>query len=58
MQIFLAEVAMRKPDQNIIIVLNGAGLYKSKFNLPVSLKLYFLPPPPEHNPQEIIWHRL
>jgi transposase len=59
MQIFLTEVAKRHPNENIIMVLDGAGWHKAKFKLPDNLKLHFLPPySPELNPQEIVWHEL
>jgi transposase len=59
MQIFLTEVAKRHPNENIIMVLDGAGWHKTKFKLPANLKLHFLPPySPELNPQEIVWHEL
>jgi transposase len=59
MQIFLTEVAARHPNENVIMVLDGAGWHKSKFKRPANLKLHFLPPySPELNPQEIIWHEL
>jgi transposase len=60
MQEFLTEVAGRYPQENIVMVLDGAGWHKSKsFAMPVNLKLLFLPPySPELNPQEHIWDEL
>lgn len=54
MQIFIDEVASRHPDDNVVMVLDGAGWHKSKdFRLPDNLRLLFLPPySPELNPQE------
>lgn len=60
MQAFLTEVASRYPQDNIVMVVDGAGWHKSKtFEMPVNLKLVFLPPySPELNPQEHIWDEL
>jgi transposase len=59
MQIFIDEVAKRHPQENIIMILDGAGWHKTKFKLPSNLKLHFLPPySPELNPQEIVWHEI
>jgi hypothetical protein len=59
MQMFLTEVAARHPNDNIIMVLDGAGWHRTKFALPENLKLHFLPPySPELNPQELVWHEL
>ena len=60
MQLFLEEIAQRYPNENIVMVLDGAGWHKSKdFSLPENLKLYFLPPySPELNPVEHLWDEL
>jgi transposase len=60
MQEFLTEVASRYPQENIVMVLDGAGWHKSKsFAMPANLRLLFLPPySPELNPQEHIWDEL
>lgn len=60
MQIFLDEIARRHPDDNVVMVLDGAGWHKSKdFHLPENLRLPFLPPySPELNPQEHLWDEL
>jgi len=60
MQLFITEIAMRYPQENIVMVVDGAGWHKSKsFVLPENLRLYFLPPySPELNPQEHIWDEL
>ena len=60
MQIVLDEVASRHPDENIVMVLDGAGWHKAKdFRLAENLRLLFLPPySPELNPQEHIWDEL
>lgn len=60
MQIFLDEIASRYPDDNVVMVLDGAGWHKSNgFRLPGNLRLLFLPPySPELNPQERLWDEL
>ena len=52
MQIFLDEIACH-PDDNVVMVLNGASWHKSQdFHLPGNLRLLFLPPySPKLNPQ-------
>jgi transposase len=60
MQVFLDEVAQRYPNDNIVMVLDGAGWHKSNaLVLPGNLKLHFLPPySPELNPVEHLWDEL
>ena len=60
MQLFMTEVAKRYPQENIVMVVDGAGWHQSKrFVMPGNLKLHFLPPySPELNPQEHIWDEL
>jgi transposase len=59
MKIFIHEVANRYRDENIIMVVDGAGWHRGKFELPSNLKLLFLPPyAPELNPQEHVWDEL
>lgn len=60
MQVFLNEVAKRYPDENIVMVLDGAGWHRSSvLTLPGNMKLHFLPPySPELNPQEHVWDEL
>jgi transposase len=60
MQIFLDEVALRHPNDNIVMVLDGAGWHKSQsFVLSENMKLHFLPPySPELNPAEHLWDEL
>jgi transposase len=59
MKLFIDEIASRYPQENIVMVVDGAGWHKTKFKLPDNLKLYFLPPySPELNPQEHIWDEL
>jgi transposase len=60
MQIFLEEVAKRHSDENLILVMDGAGWHKSlQLALPNNLRTLFLPPySPELNPQEHLWDEL
>jgi transposase len=60
MQLFITEIASRYPDENIIMVIDGAGWHRSKaLVLPGNLKLHLLPPySPELNPQEHLWDEL
>jgi len=60
MQLFIDEVASRHPNDNVVMVLDGAGWHKSRdFKLPDHLRLLFLPPySPELNPQEHLWDEL
>ena len=60
MQLFIAEIGRRYPDENIVMVVDGAGWHQSKsLALPQNLRLHFLPPySPELNPQEHIWDEL
>lgn len=60
MQIFLDEIAHRHPNDNIVMVLDGAGWHKSNgLRLPDNMLLLFLTPySPELNPQEHIWDEL
>ena len=59
MQLFINEMANRYPQENIVMVLDGAGWHKTQFKLPGNLRLHLLPPySPELNPQEHIWDEL
>ena len=60
MQIFFDEIVNRYPDDNVVMVLDGAGWHKSNdFHLLDNLRLPFLPPySPEQNPQEHLWDAL
>jgi hypothetical protein len=60
MDIFLKEIASRYPEEQIIMVLDGAGWHKNqKIPLPSNLRLVFLPPyAPELNPVEHLWDDL
>jgi len=60
MQLFITEIAQRYPDENIVMVIDGAGWHQSKgLKPPENLRLHFLPPySPELNLQEHIWDEL
>ena len=60
MQIFLDEVALRHPDDRIVMVLDGAGWHSSeKLVAPSNMRLLPLPPyAPELNPVEHLWDEL
>jgi hypothetical protein len=60
MDIFLAEVSARHPDDFIVMVLDGAGWHKANdLEVPENLHLLFLPPySPELNPVENIWDEI
>jgi transposase len=60
MQLFVNEVASRCPNENIVMIVDGAGWHRSQaLALPDNLKLHLLPPySPELNPQEHIWDEL
>lgn len=59
MQIFVDEVAGRHPDQNVVLVLDGAGWHHGALMLPENLRLLFLPPySPQLNPVEQLWAEL
>lgn len=60
MQLFLDEMATRYPDENIVMVLDGAGWHKNQeIKLAENMRTVFLPPySPELNPQEHVWDEL
>ena len=53
-------MAQRYPNDNIVMVIDGAGWHKRlSFALPENLKLHFLSPySPELNPVELLWNEL
>jgi transposase len=57
MSLFLAEVASRYPEEQVVMVLDGAAWHKSKeLVIPETMTLIFLPPySPELNPVEQLW---
>ena len=60
MSIFLKEVAVRYPEDNILMVIDNASWHKSKdLVIPENITLYpLLPYTPELNPIEMIWYEL
>ena len=60
MNIFLAEVSKRYPNDNILMVVDNASWHKSKgLKVPENIRLYpLLPYTPELNPIEMIWDEL
>ena len=60
MRVFLDEIATRYPNENVVMVLDGAGWHKSKeIELAENVRTLFLPPySPELNPQEHVWDEL
>jgi hypothetical protein len=60
MQLFLNEISARYPNENIVIVLDGAGGHRSQeLELAENMRTVFLPPySPELNPQEHVWDEL
>jgi transposase len=52
--------AERKPDEHIVLIMDGAGWHKSKaLHLPDGITALLLPPySPELNPVENLWHYL
>lgn len=60
MQLFLDEVAARHPEDNIVMVLDGAGWHTcNELAAPAHMRLLFLPPySPELNPVEHLWDEL
>ncbi len=57
MNIFLAQLAKRYPNDIIILVLDGASWHRSRaLIVPDNIQLFYLPPAtPEMNPIEQIW---
>jgi transposase len=60
MQLFLDEVARRHSQDNIVMVLNGAGWHTAAdLVAPANMRLLLLPPySPELNPVEHLWDEL
>lgn len=60
MNLFLAELAHRHPDEFIVLVLDGAGWHHAHtLAIPKHMSLIFLPPySPELNPVEHLWEEL
>ena len=60
MNIFLAEVSARHPDEFIVMVLDGAGWHRAHaLIVPENVWFHFLPPySPQLNPAENLWDDL
>jgi DDE superfamily endonuclease len=60
MGLLLAEISERYPNDNIVMVLDGAGWHKSQsMPIPSNIRLISLPPySPELNPVEPLWDEL
>jgi transposase len=60
MQIFLDEIALRYPEDRIVMVLDGAGWHRAgDLIVPENIRLLYLPSySPELNPVENIWEEL
>jgi transposase len=60
MQLFLNEIAARYPDENVVMIIDGAGWHRSQeLKLPDNVRTVLLPPyAPELNPQEHVWDEL
>lgn len=60
MNIFLAEIAARYPDDFIVLILDGAGWHRSHgLKIPQNMDLLPLPPySPQLNPVEHLWDEL
>jgi len=60
MQIFVDEVASRHVEENILMVVDGAGWHRSQdLQMPNNLRLHLLPAyAPELNPVEHLWDDL
>lgn len=60
MQIFIDDVALRHPEDRILMVMDNAGWHKTKsLKIPCNIKFAYLPSySPELNPVEHIWDDL
>ena len=60
MSIFLAHTHTQFPDDECLVILDGAGWHKANsLRLPPSMHLLFLPPySPELNPAEHVWDHI
>lgn len=60
MNLFLDELAKAYPDDQILLVCDGAGWHKAKaLRIPDNIHLFFIPPAtPEMNPIEQIWKEI
>lgn len=60
LSLFLAEVAQRHHQEDILMVLDGAGWHRAReLVVPDQMRLVFLPPySPELNPMEHVWEEI
>jgi transposase len=60
LNIFLAELSSRYPENHLLVVLDGASSHRSgELDLPPHMSLLPLPPySPELNPQENVWGQI
>lgn len=60
MNIFLAELSQRYPDNHLMVIVDGASSHISKaLKVPEHMTLLPLPPySPELNPQENVWKEI
>lgn len=60
MNLFLTEVALRHPDEFLVMIMDGAGWHTAKdLHIPENMHILFLPPySPELNPVEHLWDDL
>lgn len=60
MQLFIEEVARRHANENVLMVVDGAGWHRNEsLAMPQNMRLLFLPPyAPELNPIEHLWDDL
>ena len=60
LSVFLAEVAQRHPQDDILMVLDGAGWHRANdLRIPENMRLLPLPPySPELNPVEHLWEEI
>jgi len=60
MNVFLRKLSQEYPDDQIILVCDGASWHRAKaLEIPCNIQLFFLPPAtPEMNPIEQIWKEI
>jgi transposase len=60
MSVFFAEVAQRHPQDDILLVLDGAGWHRARdLRIPENMRLLPLPPySPQLNPVEHLWEEI
>ena len=60
LSVYLEELSKAYPDQELLIVMDGAGWHKAKkLKVPKNIQLVYLPPySPELNPVERFWQHI